>query len=388
VKILVTAGTVYGPLDANKLVGNRIRGIWATRFACWLFARGHSIHLLLPDTFDKDRLQKELREMPFPSTPQLVANFKSPPTFDIHYHDGYNTYAALCYELAPSVDAAILAAAVVNWIPETPFKGKMPTEGFEEGAILNIPFILAPRVIDRMKKLNPGLTLIGCKMTADADKLTTIRAAYQTLLKARCNVVVGNDLSRLKLKLLVYPDGNAEGMEDFSRFYHELEAVLLDKHYRTEVTEVSAADVAATRDACQRFDALVEKYRTRFVKRIDGGDRVFGAVAVRIDADHLLVSPREKGAMFSSREAVVVTHADAQKRQVFTMQGQKATLNAPLLLRVMRQYRASAVVHLHEQNALWPELPYAPPGTQRDNDRTFETPAFNIAGHGCIFTEA
>jgi ribulose-5-phosphate 4-epimerase/fuculose-1-phosphate aldolase len=121
-------------------------------------------------------------------------------------------------------------------------------------------------------------------------------------------------------------------------------------------------------------------------------DRVFGAVAVRIDANHVLVSPREKGAMFSSEDAVVVTGLDLERKVIFTLKGKKATLNAPLLFRVLLAFDAKAVVHLHEENSEWPTLPYAPPGTVRDNDRSFATKEqvyrkFNIKGHGCVFVE-
>jgi len=402
-KILVTAGTVYGKLDDNKLVGNRIRGIWATKFAYWLRSRSeysredgrnkdgsirfttptYDVTLLVPDTMDTTDIESKWN-----------GDGQEPRgSLTILRQDGYFSYAEQCYALAPQMDAAVMAAAVVNWIPETPFNGKMPTEGFEEGAIQNIPFFLAPRVIDRMKKLNPKMTLIGCKMTSGAEKSVTLRAAYQTLLKAHCNVVVANDLSRLKLKLLVYPDGNAVGMEDFSKLYYDLEAVLEDKHYRTEATESPnyLYDARAERNlsfAVAKFDALCAQYRHQFVKRLDGADRVFGAIAVPIDDHQWLVSPREKGVQFSSDDAIIVTSMNTEARVIFTKRGLKATLNAPLLLRVLERFHGKAVIHLHEENPDWPTLPYAPPGTQRDNNRVFDVPAFNIDGHGCIFTEA
>ena len=40
------------------------------------------------------------------------------------FHTGYDSYREHCHQLAPKVDAAVMAAAVVNWIPETPFPGK------------------------------------------------------------------------------------------------------------------------------------------------------------------------------------------------------------------------------------------------------------------------
>jgi hypothetical protein len=320
--------------------------------------------------------------------PVVIHPGKPIPTFDVRYHDGYQSYAEHCYALAPEHDAAVMAAAVVNWIPKNVVKGKMPTEGFAEGDELLIPFILAPRVIDRMKKLNPKLTLIGCKMTSGAKVIDTVKAAYGTLLKAHCNVVVANDLARLKHKVLVYPDGNAVMAEGFDGLYRDLEAVILDQHWHTEAeTRVHPNPEGKLPAAREKFDALVSKYRDRFIKRPDGVDRVFGALAVRVDENHLLVSPREKGEMFSSADAVLVTGMDLEKKVIFTAKGQKATLNAPLLFRVMLGFDARAVVHLHEEDSLWPTLPYAPPGTARDNDRPFAKPAFNIEGHGCVFVE-
>ena len=57
-RVLITAGQVYGRLDDNKLVGNRVRGLWATRFAEWLAERGHQVTLVLPDTFASERVRE------------------------------------------------------------------------------------------------------------------------------------------------------------------------------------------------------------------------------------------------------------------------------------------------------------------------------------------
>jgi hypothetical protein len=388
--ILITAGTTYGRLDDNKLVGNRIRGIWATKFACWLHSRGYSVTLLLPDTFDKASLERTMREMPLVSRP---AN-EQLPTFEVLYQNGYESYAEQCYALAPKVDAAVMASAVVNWIPKNPVKGKMTTEGYAEGDVIDIPFYLAPRVIDRMRKLNPKLTLIGCKMTAGSTRDELMRAAYGTLLKAHCNVVVANDLSNLKEKILVYPDGRQSVQADFEWMYHELKAVIDDVFYRTESDpDPGAIDPDRLETAKARFNRICDRYRENFVKRPDNGpDRVFGSVAVRIDDQNTLVSPREKGTMFTADDAVIVTSVDRHKtaRIIRTVDGKKATLNAPLLLKVLDFFEWDTVVHLHELHAKWATLPYAPPGSVRDNDRALsgEDSGFNIEGHGCVFAPA
>lgn len=386
-KILITAGTVYGRLDDNKLVGNRIRGIWATKFACWLARRGFSVVLLLPDTFDKVALEKTMMETP----PVMIVPDKPLPTFDVRYHNGYDSYAEQCYELAPHVDAAVMAAAVVNWIPAEPIKGKMKTEGFKEGDIQHIPFMLAPRVIDRMRKLNGKLTLVGCKMTSGAAPEELFRQAYQTLLKGHCNVVIANDLQRLKEKTLVYPDGNRVPMKSFDHLYDELELLLHDQFYRTEASRPYFENQWGSffDTACAEFDLLCDTYREKFKKRPEGPygpDRVFGSVAVRIGRSNAyLVSPREKGSMFDSKEAVIVEEVDREKHVVRTVRGKKATLNAPLLVAVMEKFGVNAVVHHHEEQPGWEARPYAPPGTVRDNDRAVIDQKFNITGHGCVF---
>lgn len=384
-RVLVTAGTVYGRLDDNKLVGNRIRGIWATKFAFWLCERGYDVTLLVPDTTDT-------KATPFNQHPYMWNGDGPPPfkgKFELVTHGGYFDYAEKCYAFAPTHDAAVMAAAVVNWIPKEPFKGKMPTEGFREGDRISVDFILAPRVIDRMRKLNPKLTLIGCKMTSRSTKEETFRAAYQTLLKGHCNVVIANDLSNLKDKFLVYPDASRVDLNgDFDQMYRDLEALLRDEFYSTETHQDGFKDPPrAELDAALRmFDLICEKQRERFQKRPHGGPaHVFGSVAVRVAEGTYLVSPREKGVLFNSKDAVLVTKVDRSRRVIHTIRCNKATLNAPLLISVLEQFKRRAVVHLHEENPEWPTLPYGPPGSVRDNHRVIERPEFNIKGHGCVF---
>lgn len=364
--ILVTAGTVYGRLDANKLVGNRIRGIWATKFAAFLHAHDFYVTLLIPDTYPA-----------LPSYPEF------PGLVKVVRHSGFWDYEKKVLELVPMMDGAVLAAAVVNWIPEKPFEGKMPTKGV--GNRMNIPFILAPRVIDQVKQLKPDLTLIGCKMTIGATDQELRDAANELISSARCAAVVMNDMETgLHQKTVLYPDQATFAFnmhENGGRFYTHLMEVLRDRHYRTEVTPTAVGEVPP--EAYALFDRIVEKYRNRFVPA--GKNRVFGSLAVRLSfGGAALMSPREKGEHFTSKDAVVVAHVEGQT--VYTIGG-KATLNAPLLAKhLLKHPAARAVLHLHEQ------LPdpsisvqeYAPPGTIRDSIREGPHSIFNIRGHGFI----
>lgn len=437
-KILVTAGTVYGPLDDNKLVGNRVRGVWATRFAQWLHRRGHDVQLLVAD-IQREQIS-DIMNGYYGEFPDRIGGRIG--TFDVITHKGFWDYQEQCVKLAAENDAAVMAAAVVNWIPAKPFKGKMSTTSLRElgselsraiaptisdgdvpipgKTIVDIPFILAPRVIDQMRRTNPKLTLIGCKLTIGATRDAMIEAAYHTLVGAKCHAVVANDLLGLRAKSVLYPDRATFefdiGAEEGINFYKHLEAIITDEHFTTvgvPAQEAYAASelsnwryaVGGYQECEDLFELIAEKYRDRFVRKGTGTDKVFGAIAVRTGTG-AICTPREKtvlawtneGEMFWKRDAVDVlypTDDDLNLRRTRVIQhgeshalGEpvpKATMNATLLLRQLQQHpSAAAVLHLHEFMRDWPTVPYAPPGTARDNLRSVVLPAYNIEGHGCI----
>jgi len=377
-KVVVSAGVVYGRLDDNKLVGNRVRGIWASRFADRLAAlKTFEVTLVLAD-IQRKQVEETLRYGEY---------------MKIVEHHGFNDYQELVLASAKEADAMVLAAAVVNWIPAEPWSGKMPTAGFQEGDRINIPFMLAPRVIDRVHKINPYCTLIGCKMTIGATQDKLLDAAYSTLLGAHCTAVVANDLDNLHDKTVVHRDRatisfNLNDGDGADSFYAHLRSLIEDEYWMTSPCGPSwTTEGHEYRTAEAIFDRIVDRYRSRFVKRVDTEDKVFGAVAVRLDGG-ALVSPREKGEFFGSKDAADASgllKGDIDQRRIYVVGGKKATLNAPLLLRHLERWPAAAgVLHLHEQLDGYPTVPYAPPGTTRDNLREIVAPVYNIEHHGCI----
>lgn len=384
-RVLVTGGPVYGPLDSNKLVGNRVRGLWAGKFAEYLMRLGYPVTLLVADTHS--RLEG-----------QVVGEHAM---LDVVTHRGYWDYAEKCYAMALTHDAAVMAGAVVNWIPAEPIVGKMETKGYEEGAIIQVPFVLAPRVINRMRTLNPKLTLVGCKMLIGSTPEELVDAAYHVSLTAKCNVVVANDMKAgLRTKRLVYPDRTVVDYEnDFEGFFEALKAVINDEHWHSEEVSAHNEHILAEgwcAEARATLDRVVEKYRDRFSPRGDG--KVFGSLLVPILGRGYLASPREKGTMFSAAEAVWVPKIIEEDREVRVGLGARATMNAPLLVRFAQHVRRARqqgmmyggkepiVLHLHEQLPGVPTVPYGPPGTDRDNMRVLPegAQAFNIEGHGFV----
>lgn len=157
-----------------------------------------------------------------------------------------------------------------------------------------------------------------------------------------------------------------------------------DEHYRTEHNPILTPRFWMQEG--NLFDAVVAKYRDRFVQRHDGADKVFGAVCLpnRDGSVGGICSPREKGKAFTVFDAVEVTGITGHTIHV-NDHWDKATLNAPLLIRVGQKYpQATAILHLHEQLPGVPTVPYAPPSTVRDNEREIPGPVFNIEGHGFI----
>jgi len=375
--VFITAGPVGGSLDPNKLVTNRCRGIWALAFARYLvrqnMGRDYYVNLLVPDTMQG---VEALTEVEF--GPHDIVR----PT--ILRHSGYEDYRSKCQTLARVCEAGVMAAAVVNWLPTEPYplKGKMPTHGHQPGDVIQIPFMLMPRVIEDMKQVNPKLTLIGCKLLAGVSDEELVEAAYSgVLLSSRCNVVLANDLTSLKRKTLVYPDRSTFVYDgDFRKLFEDLKAVIEDEHYNTNWVETPYS----VAESGTEFDEIVAKYRDRFIQRSAGSDRVFGALFMPTGDIALgICSPREKGLGFTAADAVVIGKIEG--RTLHSIGRNKASLNAPLLVRVADKYKgAVAVLHLHEQLPGVPTVPYAPPGTVRDSDRDIPCPAFNIEGHGFV----
>lgn len=376
-QIVITAGPVYGKLDDNKLVSNRSRGLWATSLAYHLVELGHHVAMIVPDIME----QEFLRRIP----DEYIHDPKTGRGVLVLPHEGYDDYRKMCNRLAPEADTMIMAAAVLNWIPETPFPGKMPTDKHR----MDIPFILAARVISEMKAKNPLMTLIGCKLLFSGDVDTLVNAAYHVLLQSRCNAVIANDAKLgLKKKFVVHQDRSVATFDnDFNGLYKHITAIIDDVHYRTEKLHLSCN---LNLKSSRVFTAIVEKRRTWFTRRVADSDFVFGAVAVRNfhpdEKNYFYTTPREKGEMFGVDDAVEV-RIDRETRTVFTSGG-KATLNAPLLIRHLQKFpQAAGVLHYHGEppkQGEAPIAPYAPPGTARDNEREIPALHYFIEGHGWI----
>ncbi|MCL2174387.1 class II aldolase/adducin family protein, partial [Candidatus Saccharibacteria bacterium] len=104
---------------------------------------------------------------------------------------------------------------------------------------------------------------------------------------------------------------------------------------------------------------------------------IFGSVAVKTTDGRMITTTRGKNDL---TKYAIVSGVDFNNHIVYA--DKKATLNAPLLYRLIGMKGVKAVVHTHDfDEALLPYLPYAFPGTVRDSLRDVKG-SFNISHHG------
>ena len=145
-KILITAGPVHAHLDAVKIITNKFKGGLISQLADDLHYNYYC--------YDA--------ELHYVSASALGAKQPSYKTNAAFYeHKGFQDYERLV-ELAHKMDAIILGAAVANLIPAKPYAGKFPSHNYKEGEIIPIDFMIAPRVINKVKKVAiPLLTKVS-----------------------------------------------------------------------------------------------------------------------------------------------------------------------------------------------------------------------------------
>jgi len=384
-KILVTGGPVHAHLDSVKVVTNRFKGGRMVALAEALREKGHFVTFI---------------GSPYGKVPSLNLGML------VEVHQGFADYRQRVRENAPENDMVILGAAVANLIPIPPWDvtKKFPSHDYNEGDEIMVPFRVAPRVINEVKKANPRTTLVGFKLLQGVSKEELVRAAYTVNTEANAAFVIANDADDLSNKLIVTRErsvipaldvtvgrpekaylesiGSPEILVDF------LDQVARDEHYSTDVHPGILGGVRCKKvrertlnEALDRYDRLVERHRGIIEGTGTVGDMVFGCIAVAVEEGGFVISERGKSSIASS--AVYVSKVDHNTRRVVS-HGGKPSLNAPFIDWLLRNNpHMWGVLHHHGTGSSLPSYPYAPPGTVRDSQRSLaDEMEFEIAHHG------
>jgi len=363
-QILITGGPVHAYLDSVKIITNRFKG--------GLMAKMVSSFVEMAEEGDAD---VKVTYLCSKSSQQLwwddfLDGEKTPHAISVQ-HDGLEDYMEKVLQLAPMMDAVVLGAAVANLIPKNKIKGKFPSHNYQEGDTIPIDFTIAPRIIDRVKKVAPKTHLFGFKLLAGVEHSELIDAAYGVLLESKATAVFANDATKLSQKYAVCKDGSVHALK-INQLPKWIYVRLLDRYYKTIHTVGSVED-------SEKVFSLVRGHTNRFVKKYG---MYFGAVAIRRPNGGFLTTGRGKTELTS---CVCVEKVDHDERKIWTTGATKATLNAPLLDIVFkRNPTVETILHFHDQDVDLSTGDWSPPGTWEDAQRGGAS--FNIKGHGCILS--
>jgi phosphopantothenate-cysteine ligase len=368
-KILVTGGPVHAKLDAVKIVTNRFKGGRMAQLADGLAVLGHDVIYL------------------------CAKGSVEPTRCAVRHHEGFDDYARLVPRWALENDVVVLGAAVANLIPRPTawsLEEKFPSHNYNPGDMVNVPFVVAPRVIDAVKKANPRCTLVGFKLLSNVPDEELVTAAYGVVLGARADLVVANDTANLGRKLLVTKERSVIETRD-TGLLRVLDEMSCDVHYSTRFA-LYVGQSAAVGVAAYKYRRLVDYYGEsvgRFGRVPEG--HLFGCIAVRVadppgNFQGFVCSARGKNSL-QHDGWVHVSRVDHDERIVHVTGGngqdRKASLNAPLLHHIFVTHPwVEAIVHTHRIGSGLPTLPYAPPGTVRDTERALPGRDFEIEHHG------
>jgi phosphopantothenoylcysteine decarboxylase/phosphopantothenate--cysteine ligase len=173
-KVVVTSGATREPIDSVRFISNLSSGRTGAMIAEALAARGFQV--------------------------TQVAGVDSVQAAGVARRETFTDHASLdtvVRRLARDSDcAAVVHAAAVG---DFALAGPVPDSKLESGQELSVKLQPTYKIIDRIMGYagNPGLILIGFKLTHDPDAGAQARAARELLKRSRARYIVQNDVSTL-----------------------------------------------------------------------------------------------------------------------------------------------------------------------------------------------
>ncbi len=178
-KILITAGSVWVPIDKVRIITNVFKGTLGLLIAKEAVKRGAKVTLLLgPGISDiPGRQSKNLKVIRFKFFNELFTLMKkeiSPRQYDVIVH----------------------SAAVADYMPISSRAGKIKSRK------KNLVIKLKPtiKIIDQIKKWHPQIFLVKFKLETDLTKKELIEKSYKSMIDSNADLMVANDFESIKDK--------------------------------------------------------------------------------------------------------------------------------------------------------------------------------------------
>jgi hypothetical protein len=290
-KILISVGAIPAKLDSVKFITNRFKGGLALKTANFLAEKGNDVTIIAW------KFTEIKTNLPI-----------------IYIEDVMDYYKKV---LAFKADAYILAGAVANLMPSSPYEGKFPSHKYKVGEKFNVEFEIAPRVIDEIKKVYPRSTLIAYKLY-DGSHDELISSAKKTLFDSSANVVFANHPSWAKTKKIVLTQDGAVFECSFDEHCNLIHKLINEDFYSTEVNGDNQNQLNE-----------IEEYVVNNYPIFEENGRFYGTFAVK-RTNSFITSTRGKKSGKTDISEVFSVNNDTKKITASS----KATLNAPLLAKM------------------------------------------------------
>lgn len=326
-KVVISCGPIPARLDSVKYVTNRFKGGLAFKTAQQFIDWGYDVTLVIWKNT---------------SLPVVNGQKKSEYWMRENVHivtvDDVFDYYKWFEENAANYDAFIMAAAVANLTPSSPYEGKFPSHLYRVGESFNIQFEIAPRAIDIVKKINPRACLIGYKLFDAQTDEELIGIARHTLADAKANIIFANTPETAKSRKIAVMADNSAFPVDFDGHLELMRQAIEADYFKTEIITIQ-----------NNTDQL--RFAEQVVRMYDRTFNGFGTVAVPVACGGFMTTSRgHKG------EPVYVSCVDMDKRLVYATG--KATLNAPALSALIEANPGCIVVHRHSDDPLFSHRPF------------------------------
>lgn len=312
-KVVISCGPIPARLDSVKFLTNRFKGGLAFKTANALKEAGFEITIV----------KWKFTELP--------ENLKGCTVIDIgdvfEYYEWFERNAV-------NYNAFIMAAAVANLTPSEPYDGKFPSHNYKVGERFNIEFEIAPRAIDIIKQRNKRCCLIGYKLFDAHSDAELIEIAKHTRDDSKANIIFANTPNEAKTRKIALFQDNTTLTVDFNEHVELIKRAINQVYFKTEIIkepEENRNKIALAKQMIDKFEETIDGYGTIAIKISDKGD------FVTTSRGH------KKGAVYVKKVKI------DENALPIIYASEKATLNAPLLARYIKDY--DYVIHRHEEIA-------------------------------------
>ena len=174
-RILITAGPTWVSLDTVRVISNIASGETGILLAQALARKGARVTLMLGP---------------------VKADYKNNSVKVINFRFFNELRSLLKNELEKKRYAVIIhSAAVADYAPSGPGKHKKISSGLKA---LRLNLKPTPKIIDSLRKINPGSFLIGFKFEPDLQKNELLARANRLMKRAGLDLIVANSICEKK----------------------------------------------------------------------------------------------------------------------------------------------------------------------------------------------